>query len=337
MARIIPAVCGLRGEASKKRQIEFGGETMRREITIRATRCFATTLLTVFAVGLLASAGWAEEDMRYHDLTTNVSTLELGTLFSSDDDFKFADFTGLGQGFETDGWSILGNVDLRRRSAFDAEHAYYYRIRGLNLGLDSRYIDAEYKMPGLFGISLFYDEMPKYQTDSAQTFMRGAGSGFLTLPPSWLSTSISDFDNFLYINEIDSQTQERGRRDLADPASNFDFDASYQRQTKRGEKLTAAGDRFQLDDRARTAGLHHPPDRLAHPLHGRRPPTPAPVLRVGLLQRPQQPHWQDPRPGRAPVGFASDGMGRKASAPDNWFHQVTASGGFDLPPIAGSC
>ena len=167
-----------------KSQTEIGGETMRREITIRAMRCFATTLLTAFAVGLFASAGWAEEDMRYHDLTTNVNTLELGTLFSSDDDFKFADFTGLGQGLEADGWSILGNVDLRRRSAFDAERAYYYRIRGLNLGLDSRTIDAEYQRPGLFGVSLFYDEIPKYQTDTAQTFMRNAGASFLTLPPT---------------------------------------------------------------------------------------------------------------------------------------------------------
>jgi len=149
-----------------KSQIEFGGETMRREIRVRAMRCFATTLLTAFAIGLFASAGWAEEDMRYHDLTTY--------------------------------------DDLRRRSAFDAERAYYYRVRGLNLGLDSRFIDAEYQRPGLFGISLFYDEMPKYQTDTATTFMRNAGDGFLTLPSDWVgngpalpSDSINDIDSFL--------------------------------------------------------------------------------------------------------------------------------------------
>ena len=220
-------------------QTEIGGETMRREFTIRAMRCFATTLLAAFAVALFASTSWAEEDMRYHDLTTYVSTLELGTLFSSDDDFKFSDFTGLGQGLEADGWSILGNVDLRRRSAFDAERAYYYRIRGLNLGLDSRYIDAEYQRPGLFGVSLFYDEIPKYQTDTAQTFMRSAGASFLTLPSDWTATSITDIDDDLYVNEIDHKRRTAGGEISLILPKNFDFDASYQHQRKRGEKLTS--------------------------------------------------------------------------------------------------
>ena len=209
-------------------------------------RCFATTLLTAFAVGLFASASWAEEDMRYHDLTTYENTLELGTFYSSDDDFKFSDYTGVGQGFEADGWSILGNVDLRRRSAFDAERAYYYRIRGLNLGLDSRTIDAEYQRPGLFGISLFYDEMPKYQTDTATTFMRNAGDGFLTLPSDWVgngpalpSDSINDFDNFLRGYDIDHKRRTAGGEISLILPNHFDFDASYQHQRKKGDKLTS--------------------------------------------------------------------------------------------------
>jgi MtrB/PioB family decaheme-associated outer membrane protein len=294
-------------------------------------RCFAATLLTAFAAGLLASAGWAEEDMRYHDLTTNVSTLELGTLFSSDDDFKFTDFTGVGQGFEDDGWSILGNVDLRRRSAFDAERAYYYRIRGLNLGLDSRYIDAEYKMPGLFGISLFYDEMPKYQTDSAQTFMRNAGSGFLTLPSSWMVTSISDFDNFLYINEIDHKRETAGAEISLILPSNFDFDASYQRQTKRGEKLTAAviGSNSMLVPEPLDYTTHQIDSHIRYTVDDLQ--LQLQYYASGFYNDLNSLTWQDPRPGRAPVGFASGGLGRKASAPDNWFHQVTASGGLDFP------
>ncbi len=310
---------------------------MRREITIRATRSFATTLLTALTVGLLASSGWAEEDMRYHDLTTYENTLELGTFYSSDDDFKFSDFTGVGQGFESDGWSILGNVDLRRRSAFDAERAYYYRIRGLNLGLDSRFIDAEYQRPGLFGISLFYDEIPKYQTDSAQTFMRNAGASFLTLPSDWTTTSINDFDDDLYFNEIDHKRRTAGGEISLILPSNFDFDASYEHQRKRGEKLTAAMMGLNFGN-ARSMLVPEPLKYTTHQIDSHlRYTTDDLQLQLqyyasGFDNGLNGLAWQDPRTNRTSgVGFDDGGVGQKASMPDNWFHQVTGSGGINLP------
>jgi MtrB/PioB family decaheme-associated outer membrane protein len=320
---------------------------MRREIAIRATRCFATTLLTAFAVGLFASAAQAEEDMRYHDLTTNVSTLELGTLFSSDDDFKFGDFTGLGQGLEADGWSILGNVDLHRRSASDAAYPYYLRVRGLNLGLDSRYADAEVKLPILFGsngppvalgVSLFYDEIPKYQTDSAQTFFSGAGTGSLTLPSGW-TASAADFDNFLYVNEIDHKRRTAGIETSVALPSHFDFDASYQQQKKRGEKLIGS----MIGRSWGNAGSQIVPEPLEYTTHQidshLRYTADDFQLQLqyyasGFYNRLHELAWQDPRnnlPIGNGLGFDDGSLGQKASMPDNWFHQVTASGGLNLP------
>jgi MtrB/PioB family decaheme-associated outer membrane protein len=319
-----------------KSQAEIGGETMRREITIRALRCFATTLLTAFAVGLFASEAQAEEDMRYHDLTTNVSTLELGSFFGSDDEFKFADFTGMGLGLEADGWSILGNFDLRRRSAFDAERAYYYRVRGLNLGLDSRTIDAEYKRPGLFGISLFYDEIPKYQTDSAQTFFRDTGTGFLTLPTGWTAIT-ADFDNYSYVNEIDHKRRTAGGEISLILPGHFDFDASYRHQRKRGEKLTAAvmGTDFSS---ARSQLVPEPLKYTTHQIDSHLRYTvddfqlQLQYYASGFYNDLDGLAWQDPRnSGAIGVGFDDGALGQKASMPDNWFHQVTASGGFSLP------
>jgi len=317
---------------------------MRLEITVRVMRCFATMLLAAAVVNSLTSAGWAEEDTRYHDLTTYVSTLELGTLFSSDDDFEFSDYTGVGQGFESDGWSILGNVDLRRRSAFDAEDAYYYRLLGLNLGLDSRYIDGEYKKPGVFGISLFYDEIPKYQTDTAQTFMRSAGASFLTLPPGWVGNgpalppdSITNLDPFLYVNEIDHKRRTAGSEISLILPGNFDFDASYQHQSKKGEKLTST----YIGRTWSGAGSQIVPEPLKYNTHEidshLRYTTDDFQLQLqyyasGFYNDLNGLAWQDPRfTGTAGVGFDDGGVGQKASMPDNWFHQVTASGGFNLP------
>jgi MtrB/PioB family decaheme-associated outer membrane protein len=315
---------------------------MRREIAIRAMRCFTTTLLTAFAVGLFASASWSEEDMRYHDLTTNVSTLELGTFYNSDDDFKFGDFTGL----EDDSWSILGNFDLRRRSAFDAERAYYYRIRGLNLGLDSRTIDAEYQRPGLFGVSLFYDEIPKYQTDTAQTFMSNAGASFLTLPstcgpadvpPGFPVGSSSPDPACFYGNEIDHKRRTAGGEFSLILPNNFDFDASYQRQRKKGEKLTST----MIGNSWGGGGSQIVPEPLKYTTHQidshLRYTADDFQLQLqyyasGFYNDLNGLAWQDPRnSGVIGVGFDDGGVGQKASMPDNWFHQVTASGGLDLP------
>ena len=307
-------------------------------------RSFATTLPTAFAIGLFASTGWAEEDMRYHDLTTYENTLELGDLYSSDDDFKFSDFTGVGQGFEADGWSILGNVDLRRRSAFDAERAYYYRVRGLNLGLDSRYIDAEYQRPGAFGVSLFYDEIPKYQTDTALTFMRNAGEGFLTLPSDWVgngpalpSDSINDIDSFLRGYDIDHKRKTAGGEISLVLPNNFDFDASYQYQRKKGDKLTStfigqswSGAGSQIVPEPLKYNTHQIDSHLRYTVDEFQ--LQLQYYASGFYNDLNGLAWQDPRyTGTIGVGFDDGGVGQKASMPDNWFHQVTASGGFDLP------
>ncbi len=325
-------------------EIEIGGEKMRREIAIGATRCLATTLLTGFAVALLASAGQAEDDMRYHDLTTNVSTLELGAFYNTDNAFKFGDYTGL----KDDDWSVLANVDLHRRSPFDAERAFHYRIRGLNLGLDSRYVDAEYERPGIFGISLFYDQIPKYQTDTAQIFFRNGGASFLTLPlpppvpdPCGypIGVAFPNDPSCFKFNEIDHKRRTGGGEISLILPSHFDFDASYEYQRKSGEKLTAAMIGRSWSD----AGSQLVPEPLKYDSHQIESHLRYTVDHFQLqLQYYASAFnndlnglaWMDPR-NRFPIGngagFEDGGVAQKGSMPDNWFHQITGSGGLDLP------
>lgn len=310
---------------------------MRRKTEIRARRSFETMLLTACAIGLFASAAWADdEDMKYHDLTTYVSTLELGTFFNSADEFKFGDYTGL----VDDGWYVLGNADLRRRSAYDADSAYYYRIRGLNLGLDSRYIDALYKTPGLFGISLLYDEIPKYKTDTARTFFRNAGADFLTLPSTWVGidnpTQIDP--SFYYDNEIDYKRRTAGGEFSLILPSHFDIDASYSYQTKKGEKLTAlvvgtnggnprsalAPEPLDYATQQIDAHIRYTVEDFQFQLEYYGSGFDNGLNSLGW----QNPYNQGPLP--AEVGYPN-GVGQKGSMPDNWFHQITSSGGLNLP------
>ena len=152
---------------------------------------------------------------------------------------------------------MLGNFDIFRRAPWDGASTQYYRLRGLNLGLDSRSIDAEYGHQGLFGLSFLYDELPVYKTQTAQTFFLDAGSSNLTLPPGWVAggradvpfpgqvtppgpyptafqTSIND-----NLRETDIGWKRRklgGGFSLVLPAE-LEFAANYSYETKQGDKL----------------------------------------------------------------------------------------------------
>jgi MtrB/PioB family decaheme-associated outer membrane protein len=315
---------------------------MRRGTAIRAARSFTAAALTIFAVGLLAAASGADgDDLRYHDLTTLASTVEIGTLFNSADEFKFGDYTGL----VDDGWFVLGNADLRRRSPFDAERAFYYRIRGLNLGLDSRYIDAEYKRPGLFGITFLFDEMPKYQTDSARTFFRNAGNQFLTLPPGWVPgddptpAQMPTLESDLHALQIDHKRRTLGGELSLVLPGNFDIDTSYTRQTKNGEKLTAAMMGL-TGGNPRSVVVPEPLEYTTHQIDSNiRYTTDDLQLQLqyyasGFNNETSSLAWQVPYLATgawSPFAGFPTGVGQKATMPDNWFHQITGSGGVVLP------
>jgi len=241
---------------------------------------------------------------------------------------------------------VLGNVDLRRRSLYDADRAYYYRIQGLNLGLDSRYIDAEYTRPGLFGIDLFYDEIPKYQTDTAQTFFRNAGASYLTLPtacgpngdPPGFPVAIPSQINpdCFYVNEIDHKRKTAGGEISLVLPSNFDFDASYQHQTKTGEKTVAAMMGL-TGGNPRAMLVPEPLDYTTHQIDSHIRYT------VEKFQAELQYYasgfsndlnglaWQNPYLGNIPASGYPTGVAQKGSMPDTWFHQVLGSGGLNLP------
>jgi MtrB/PioB family decaheme-associated outer membrane protein len=314
-----------------------GGETMRSKTGAPALRSLVTSALAACAVALpVAARGAEDEDEEFHELTTYTNTIEAGSFYNSVDEFEFGDYTGL----VDDDWYALGNVDIRQRSAFDADSAYYYRLRGLNLGLDSRYIDGEYRIPGLFGISALYDEIPKYQTDSAQTFFLNAGAGFLTLPDDWVGISNpTQIDpRFFRGSNIDHKRRTAGGEMSLILPSHFDFDASYTHQTKQGEKLSSAMVGL-TGGNPRSINVPEPLDYTFHQIESHIRHTTddfqfqLEYFGSGFDNGMNSLAWENPYlagPLNPNVGYPL-GVAQKGTMPDNWFHQVTSSGGFDLP------
>ena len=150
------------------------------------------TLLALSALFVgcsLASVAQAEQrlegDEAFDKLTKPVSTMEVGAGYVSKDSFKAGDYTGL----NNEGAYAIGNLDLRGGAAYDSASALRWRVKGENLGLDSRRVDAEYGEQGKYRIKAGYSEIPKLRSDSYQTPYNGTGSTYLTKPAGWVNTT----------------------------------------------------------------------------------------------------------------------------------------------------
>jgi MtrB/PioB family decaheme-associated outer membrane protein len=321
---------------------------MSRARSKRSRRALAMALGAAVAVAGLAASAWAadDEDAALRELTTPASEVELGALYSSEDSFKFGEYTGLA----TRGFSFLGNVDLRRKSPWDSkDDAWSFRLRGLNLGLDSRYIDARWSEQGKYSVYGFYDQIPHYQTESARTFFLGAGGSYLMLPPGWVAGTAANAPPLS--NEINAwsrpfevQLQRRrlgGGLDVVLP-ENFAADAQFSREWRDGTKLTGTviGN---SGGNPRSSIVPQPVDYVTDQGKGD-------LSYLGKdLQLNLQYYgsrfedmnsafvWQNPFAAIAGWSPAAGGdavppgQGAKGDAPDNQFHQLLGSGGYSLP------
>lgn len=271
----------------------------------------------------------------------NESWVELGAWVNSDDSYKFGDFTGL----EEKGISLLANFDISRRAVWDSGDVRWWRAQGQNLGLDSRWARGDFGYQGLFDVWFEYEEIPKFQTDSAITVFQGRGTDRLTLRPSWVASSTTAGFSALAENERDLDI-EHMRRDVRagfglDLPADLEWVGDYEYETKKGRKVVAAliGN---TGGNPRTSLVAEPLDyqtnegQTALRWNGERV-----QLQLGYEisvfdDSNDSLTWQNPfsqvggwQVG-AGVGYPT-GFGRKATPPDNSFNQVSMAGGVDLP------
>jgi MtrB/PioB family decaheme-associated outer membrane protein len=107
--------------------------------------------------------------------------VEFGTGYVSKDSYKFGEYNGL----QKQGAIGLGNIDLHGGGRYDSDSAARWRLRGSDLGLDTRDASFEFREQGRFRIDLGYDAFVRNQSDSYATTYLGAGSTMLTLPAGW--------------------------------------------------------------------------------------------------------------------------------------------------------
>jgi MtrB/PioB family decaheme-associated outer membrane protein len=146
--------------------------------TLRALTLCSTLLVPLAAAAQDAGPPVAAASSADDPTAAYTGAIEAGVGFLSSSSFRFGKYTGL-----TDKGAFgVGNVVIRKRDAWDSGGGHYWQFVGTNLGLTSREISGKGGKQGRWGASLFYNQIPFYQSDSAVTIFGNVGGATLTLP-----------------------------------------------------------------------------------------------------------------------------------------------------------
>ena len=120
--------------------------------------------------------------------TDPMSTIDLGLGPVSQGSYKAGEFNGL----QKSGAFLVGNLDLRSHAKFDSTSALRWRIKGVDLGLETRSLTAQIGVQGKYRFRFGFDGLRRNRSDTYQTPYDGAGaSNVLTLPGAWLVPTVA--------------------------------------------------------------------------------------------------------------------------------------------------
>lgn len=268
------------------------------------------------------------------------SEIEAGVLFNSANSFKHGEYTGL-----TDRAPYgIGNFDVRLRSPYNSEDSEYVKMEGSNLGLDSREVRIEGGSQGLIKGYIDYDQIPKFFSDSAKTPFVGAGSTYQTLPSNWVgaTTTAGMTDLKADLNPVDLSYERKqiGGGFSYILAPHWELRTDVQHEWKDGMKSVGAviGN---SGGNPRSVLLAEPIDYMTDQatvtLAYADKRMQGELSYYGSLFNDQNNSliWQNPFKAIAgwdPAAGFPTGFGQLGLPPDNQFHQVNFSGGYNIDP-----
>lgn len=162
--------------------------------------------------------------------------LELGVGYNSDDSLRFGQFSGLTDqgGFANGGFNWISRDQIN--------DAQYWQVYGANLGLDSRKFKAEGGIQGQWTASFSFDGLEKSQTDSARFQHQGLGGSTLTLPAGFTrqaSATPALFPNSQFREYDIQQGRDIYRIGLSTIINKeWDFKINYRQDQRDGTRLT---------------------------------------------------------------------------------------------------
>lgn len=269
---------------------------------------------------LVNITNWKCEDCPFEEGFSSELELGLGNVSSSS--YKFGEYNGL---YEKGG-VFIANAKVRYRDL----DAYYLDLSASDLGLDTRELDIEGGKQGSYKVFFNYDEIFHAISDSISTPYRGNGSENLELPSSWVTSGTTDtmtqLANSLQSTKVDTQ---RKRMDVGFsfiPQSPWKYDFKFRHETRDGTKRSAGSILFN------SAQLIEPVEYVTDEIDVSASYTTrkwqATLAYYGSFFNNENSslNWQN---AYTPM-FAGSDSGQRALPPDNLFHQLTLSGGYQL-------
>lgn len=213
-----------------------------RESLFRGT-LWASVFAAALASGSLSAQDADEADDEADDTsylleeqTVVKNYVEIGIGNVSDSSYRFGRYTGL----EDEGLFPVVNLDIFRRGPWDGDDTSYWRLTGNNLGIDSRDLTFEAGRQGSWNFHIGFDQIPHYQLDDTQTIFQGAGSTNLTLPAGWVAGQTTATMTQLVPNlRTFAIEHERERFDIGGDVSfmsGWNFEVNYNLEQKDGNK-----------------------------------------------------------------------------------------------------
>jgi len=281
-------------------------------------------------VAALLGAGWAQAQAAEPDWDNwqckfcpfpgsgTTGSASVGVKNVDDDSARFGDYTGL----DEEGAYADLDADLEYRS----ESGYTVEGRGKDLGTDAREFEVEAGHQGTWTVDLFYDKIPRYLDDTAETVFAGPGSSLLTLPDSWVragnTSGMSQLGATLRPLDVEYDVETYGLGAEYVQSTRLRYEVDWTRQTKDGFGRTW-GSFFGV-----SAELPKPVDYETDQVN-------AAVVYTGddwmvkgayygsfFSNKDLSTTWDNP--------FTGPDQGRMANAPDNKYNQFILSGSFGL-------
>ncbi len=271
---------------------------------------------------------WECKWCRFEEEKGGHGEIEGGAAYLSTDSYKFGQYSGL----NAKGFNLIGNADVHYRGA----GARFLDLEITDLGLDSRAARIEGGKQGEFTFSIEYDELPYLQLNAAETPFSGAGGNLLSLPDDWVPANTTDqmstLSESLQPEDIGTKRKNLGLGGTFIPSPEWNLYAKFNRETKEGTK-TLAG-MFGNDNAfaARSAILPAPVDYVTEQLEaGATYNTRKWQAHIGYYgsffkNENKSLAWRNPFSN--PPSDAN--FGQMALEPDNSFHQIFFSGGYQF-------
>jgi MtrB/PioB family decaheme-associated outer membrane protein len=255
-----------------------------------------------------------------------LNRIELGLGYQDEDAYRFGRYTGM----TDEGAYPVGDINARNY----AEDGDYWRARGTNLGLDSRYLRLEGGTLGKQEYFLEYDQLPNNWANSTYTPFLGVGHEVLTLPPGFVDIN-TNLDTALHPFDIETERQRIGLGASLFSRQRWRLNVAVNHETRDGTdsiggaiagtpgggggvtgNTTAALLPEPIDDTTDLldVSLQYVKDKAQLNI----------AYHVSLYDNDKRSlTWENP--------FAPGTFGSQALAPDNEFHQVMLTGSYLLP------